>query len=134
MTKWILISGALLGATAVMTGAFGAHALKEVLDARSSEWYETAVSYHSSHALAVLLTGTVSLYATTRSPHRWIKLSAISLILGTLIFSGSLYTMAFTRLTQLGMITPIGGVFLILGWLCLAVAAFKLPSRVTAEN
>lgn len=130
MTQWILVSGAILGALAVATGAFGAHALQGVLDDRARGWYDTAVTYHAGHALALVACGLAALFATTpgvgadASP--WLNTSGICFVLGILIFSGSLYTMAFTGITRLGMITPVGGLFLIIAWLCLAAGASKL--------
>lgn len=134
MNHWIITCGALLGASAVATGAFGAHALQGVLDERARGWYDTAVTYHAGHALAIVACGLTAVVAQNQtgqqSPSAWLMSSAICLILGVLIFSGSLYTMAFTGITKLGMITPVGGVFLILGWLCLAVGAVKSGNGV----
>ena len=135
MNKWILIVGALLGATAVMTGAFGVHALQTVLDERARNWYDTAVTYHAGHALALLATGIIGLHlesdAQSTLGKTAINCAGISLLLGLLIFSGSLYVMAFTGITKLGMITPIGGAFLILGWLSLALAASQIRTGVS---
>lgn len=126
MNKWILTGGALLGATAIMAGAFGAHALQSVLDERARGWYDTAVHYHAIHATALLITGILGLHAGSGAGKTPLRIAAICFFSGVTIFSGSLYTMAFTGITKLGMITPIGGVFLILGWLSLALAASKL--------
>lgn len=150
MNKWILICGALLGATAVMTGAFGAHALQSVLGVRAQGWYDTAVTYHAGHALAVLVTGILGLHLEIGGPCvdksatvpislpaalppgiKAVRVAGASLVLGVLIFSGSLYVMAFTGITKLGMITPIGGVFLIIGWLSLALAASRIRTGVS---
>lgn len=133
MSHWIITFGALLGATAVATGAFGAHALQGVLDDRARGWYDTAVTYHAGHALAIVACGITALSAQSHTGQHgsssWLLASAICLILGVVVFSGSLYTMAFTGMSKLGMITPIGGVFLIMGWLCLALGAGKLGSH-----
>ena len=130
MTHWILTIGAVFGALAVMSGAFGAHALQGVLDDRARGWYDTAVTYHAGHALAIVACGLAALFASSAAGNShtlgWFNTSAICLVIGILVFSGSLYVMAFTGITRLGMITPIGGVFLILGWLSLAVGASKL--------
>lgn len=137
MNKWILISGALLGALAVMTGAFGAHALQSVLDERARDWYETAVTYHAGHALALLITGVIGLLINSDAESRTgiggtaVRCAGVCLLLGIMIFSGSLYVMAFTGITKLGMITPIGGVFLIIGWLALALAATRIRTGVS---
>lgn len=123
--KWMIVAAALLGATAVMSGAFGAHALQGVLSAQARGWYDTAVTYHAGHALALLGCGLLGLHlgdaATT-----WLNVSGICFTAGVLVFSGSLYSMAFSGITRLGMITPIGGLLLIIAWLSLAMAASKL--------
>lgn len=135
MTQWILVTGSIFGALAVASGAFGAHALQSVLDDRARGWYDTAVTYHAGHALAMVACGLAALYAGLHADPgnaaRWLNTSGICFVLGVVIFSGSLYTMAFTGITRLGMITPIGGLFLIIAWLCLAVGASKLGNGVT---
>jgi uncharacterized membrane protein YgdD (TMEM256/DUF423 family) len=131
VNKWILMSGALLGASAVITGAFGAHALQSVLDERARGWYDTAVSYHASHALAMLITGIIGLHIGTGAGKSAVRCAGICLLLGVMIFSGSLYVMAFTGITRLGMITPIGGAFLIAGWLSLALATSRIRTGVS---
>ncbi|MFK7857302.1 MAG: DUF423 domain-containing protein [Granulosicoccus sp.] len=135
MTQWILVTGAIFGALAVATGAFGAHALQGVLDDRARGWYDTAVTYHAGHALAIVACGLTALYASSHADSGnaaiWLNTSAICFVLGVVVFSGSLYTMAFTGITRLGMITPIGGLFMIIAWLSLAVGASKLGNGVT---
>ncbi len=125
-TTWLRI-GAILGGLGVTAGAFGAHGLKEYMDARSLEVYETAARYQMYHALALLA---VSLLGISRGPGPSLDLAGWSFLAGTLVFSGTLYALALTGLRWLGAITPIGGVALIVGWLALAVAAgsrAKLP-------
>lgn len=129
--RLVLASGALLAALAVATGAFGAHALRGVLDARASGWYETAVYYHAGQALGVVACGLLMLSVGS---NRWLSTAGLALIAGIVVFSGSLYLMAFTGLTQLGMITPIGGLLLIIGWLCLAAGSLRLTSDTQAER
>ncbi|MGQ7843906.1 DUF423 domain-containing protein [Granulosicoccus sp. 3-233] len=128
-SRWMLILASLLGAIAVMSGAFGAHALQGVLDERATGWYDTAVTYHARHALALLACGVMSLVIGKAPGSRFIRFAAIGFTLGTLVFSGSLYMMAFTGITKLGMVTPVGGLLLIIAWLCLAMAAFRLSSE-----
>lgn len=134
MTQWILVAGALLGALAVGTGAFGAHALQGVLGERERGWYDTAVTYHAGHALAMVACGIVALFAASNgsasAASGWLTGSGICFLLGIIVFSGSLYTMAFTGITRLGMITPIGGLFLIIAWLCFAIGATRLGSTL----
>jgi len=131
MNKWMIIVAALLGATAVMTGAFGAHALQGVLSVQARGWYDTAVTYHAGHALALLACGLLSLHIGAGPSSSWLKVSGVCFVAGVLVFSGSLYTMAFTGITKLGMITPIGGLLLIIAWLALAVGASRLSSGVS---
>ncbi len=103
-------------------GAFGAHALQGTLPARAQGWYATAVDYQGLHALALVLCGVLGL---VREPARALSFAAPALLAGTLVFSGTLYLMAFTGLTWLGAVTPIGGVLLILGWSALALAGWR---------
>lgn len=131
MSKWMLIAGALLGATAVMSGAFGAHALQGMLNAKAQGWYNTAVTYHAGHALALTTCGLLSLHPGSRPGTGWLKIAGGCFLTGVIVFSGTLYTMAFTGITQLGMVTPIGGLFLIIAWLCLAISATRLDSGVS---
>ena len=115
--NWSAI-GAIFLAVAVGLGAFGAHGLKDRLDAYSLGIWEKAVFYHFFHAMGVLV---VSILPRTGN----FSVSAASnvcwlLIAGVLVFSGSLYTLALTGVRSLGAITPIGGVCFIAAWLLLA--------------
>ena len=112
-----LVAGAVSGALAVMTGAFGAHALKARLTAAQLDTWATAVQYHFYHALALIAVGlAMRLLPEASGLHRvgWLFL------FGLLAFSGSLYLLALTGVRQLGFITPLGGVAFIAGWLLLA--------------
>ncbi|KAA0874476.1 DUF423 domain-containing protein [Nitrincola tapanii] len=121
MARGFLIIAALLGMLAVILGAFGAHALAAVLDARQLTVYQTAVSYQFWHALALLA---VALLAQ-RQANRWLLWSGISFLLGVLLFCGSLYAMTLTGWRQLGIITPFGGLAFILGWVFLALSQWR---------
>jgi uncharacterized membrane protein YgdD (TMEM256/DUF423 family) len=116
--------GSILMALAVAAGAFGAHGLRNKLDAYSMSVYEKAVFYHFVHALGILLiamlarTGTITLSGQTRAA--WL------LLIGIVIFSGSLYALAVSGIRVLGAITPIGGVAFIAGWLMLAYEAIRV--------
>jgi uncharacterized membrane protein YgdD (TMEM256/DUF423 family) len=112
-------------------GAFGAHGLQERFQSlgelsagRPAEYYEarfhTAAQYHMYCALAILAVG---LLAATGRSGAAIQAAGWSFLLGSLIFSGSLYVLATTGLRWLGAITPIGGVLMLIGWIALAVAA-----------
>jgi len=113
--------GALSAAMSVAAGAFGAHALREKVEPRLLEVFETGAQYQIYHALGLLVVGLVA--------GRWPSALATSagwlFVAGTLFFSGSLYAMTFTGVRALGAITPIGGVCFIAGWVCLALAVAK---------
>jgi uncharacterized membrane protein YgdD (TMEM256/DUF423 family) len=115
--------GALLLACAVGLGAFGAHGLKERLDAYSMGVYEKAVLYHFLHALGILLIallGRVGVIGTAGEAR-----TAWLLFVGILLFSGSLYVLAVSGIRALGAITPLGGLAFIAGWLVLAYEAVR---------
>ncbi|GMQ27505.1 DUF423 domain-containing protein [Algoriphagus confluentis] len=119
----ILISAGILGALAVGIGAFGAHGLEPLLIKNGRlETFETAVSYHFYHVLALF---GISLLSLIKPDWKYLSFSAWCMVLGILIFSGSLYVLSLTGITWLGAITPIGGVGFILGWLGLVYSAFK---------
>jgi uncharacterized membrane protein YgdD (TMEM256/DUF423 family) len=111
-------AGAVALAVAVILGAFGAHGLGDRLDANSRSVYETAVMYHFFHALGLLI---VSLMPKsgflTQSQASWV---CGLLGVGIVLFSGSLYVLAITRIPILGAITPFGGLAFIAGWVVLA--------------
>lgn len=116
--------GAFLAAAAVGLGAFGAHALKSKLDQRAFEIFETAAHYHLLHAVGVL--ALAALAAGGQSPaKRSSRLVAAGwlLVVGVIVFSGSLYVLAITGVRAFGAVTPIGGVALLAGW---ATAAWSL--------
>ena len=121
MDRIFLMIGAVSAAVSVAAGAFGAHALKDKLEPRLLEVFETAARYQMYHALALLAVGAV----ISRWPSSWATSAGWLFVAGTLFFSGSLYAMAFTGVRALGAITPLGGVCFIIGWLCLAMAAAK---------
>ena len=109
---------------AVVLGAFGAHSLKQVLSPESLGVFENGVRYHFYHSFALLVTGILS--DTFKS--KWIKYAGNSFITGIVLFSGSLYTLAFLQasgnvgLKNIGILTPIGGLFFIAGWIFLLIA------------
>ena len=122
MERLFLTLGALLGGLAVALGAFGAHALRGQIAANLLETYETGVKYHFYHALALLVVALL----IGRWPQSNLPVVAGWLfVAGVIIFSGSLYLLAFTGIRWLGAITPIGGVAFIAGWLCLALVAWR---------
>jgi len=110
---WISVAS-LMGASAVVLGAFGAHGLKTRLEPASLTTWSTAVEYHLVHALALLA---VALYGSTTG--RPVSLPAAAFSAGILLFSGSLYWLALGGPRWLGPVTPLGGLCFIGGWLAL---------------
>lgn len=118
MLNWIGIAAINL-AVAVGLGAFGAHGLKNVASSQQLEWWHTATLYLLVHALGLLAVGIlIRLQLTTQAP-AWL------LQIGILIFAGTLFAMSLGAPRWFGAITPIGGVLMIIGWLWLAVTAFR---------
>ena len=115
--NWSAI-GAVFLALAVITGAFGAHGLKDKLDAYSMDVWQKAVFYHFIHAMGILVVS--MLPRSGNFPIGSASMVAWLLTAGILIFSGSLYLLAVTGVHTLGAITPIGGVCFIAAWLLLA--------------
>ena len=121
MHKQFLNVSFILGAIAVALGAFGAHALREMVDEKAIQTWQTAVQYHFYHLFAIALTGIL----LKQSINVWYKRAGYLFIAGIIIFSGSLYIMTLlkaagaTSVNWLGAITPIGGVCFIAGWLFL---------------
>ena len=111
---WIAL-GALNAAIAVAAGAFAAHGLRDRLDARALEVFETGARYHMYHALAMIAAGVVA-----GSAVRGAQTAGWLFQAGIVLFSGSLYALALTGTRGLGAVTPIGGLALLAGWLWLA--------------
>jgi uncharacterized membrane protein YgdD (TMEM256/DUF423 family) len=118
--KVVALAAALI-ALATVFGAFGAHALKAHLSQDKLQVYETAVRYHFYHALGLLAIG-VLLRSNDADLLRW---SALLVFVGIVLFSGSLYLLTFGGPRLLGIVTPIGGLALIVGWMLVAVAMWR---------
>ena len=110
-----LVIGAISGCLVVILGAFGAHGLKDILDEYGKSIYEKAVLYHMFHTMAILVLGLIEKI----QPELQLSLAGWAFIFGIILFSGSLYVLAVTGIKSLGMVTPIGGVFFIIGWVSL---------------
>jgi uncharacterized membrane protein YgdD (TMEM256/DUF423 family) len=126
MYKPALSTGALLAAMAVILGAFGAHALKTLMAPDQLLVFETGVRYQFYHSFALLVTGIVYM----AFPNKHIKLASTFFLFGTLLFSGSLYAMTLlsisgSSLGPIGVVTPIGGLLLIIGWCLLLAGVMK---------
>jgi uncharacterized membrane protein YgdD (TMEM256/DUF423 family) len=112
--------GAISAGLAVALGAFAAHGLRSRISAEALATFETGARYHMYHALALLAVA----WAVTRWPSAWTSAAGWLFVVGTLLFSGSLYLFAVTGVRALGAITPLGGLAFILGWLALAWSAW----------
>lgn len=122
MNKLFLQAGSLLGAIGVMVGAFGAHALKEMLTASDRfDTFETGVRYQFYHALALILVGVLSKDFVSKT----INYAGYCFLAGILIFSGSLYLICFTGINAFGAVAPIGGTLMVVGWLLLFWSVLK---------
>jgi uncharacterized membrane protein YgdD (TMEM256/DUF423 family) len=124
MHKNFLMAGAIFGGLGVAAGAFGAHGLQRITsDEKIIHGFQTAVQYQIYHALALLFTALI----LDKMPHRFIRWAGNCFIIGTVLFSGSLYLLTLFKIEGSGLIkvagpiTPIGGVFFILGWVMLLV-------------
>jgi uncharacterized membrane protein YgdD (TMEM256/DUF423 family) len=122
-SRWILAAGGLLVAAATVLGALGAHALQARLAPDRLQVYDTAVRYHFYHALGLLAIG----LAARAVDSGLMRASAILVIAGIALFSGSLYALTFGAPRIIGVITPVGGVALIAGWIAFAAAVLRGP-------
>ena len=127
MQKLFYITGILLAGLAVILGAFGAHGLKQLVPAETVNSYQTGVQYQMYHALALLFTALL----LERMSGSLLHYAGGCFIAGIILFSGSLYLMASMKalnkvmVSGIGIITPIGGLFFILGWLLLLIAIIR---------
>ena len=119
--KGYIIIASLFAALAILFGAIGSHALKERLSAQSLEVYDIATRYLMFHALGIFLIALLGF----QLPKESLEIPVIMMIVGTSIFSGSLYLIAMLDFKKLGMVTPIGGLLLIVSWLLLAYNTYK---------
>ena len=117
-----LVAAAFAGASAVALGAFGAHALRNVLDERALAVWHTAVDYQFWHALALLGTALLARHAP---PTRAWRVAMLAFAVGIVLFCTSLYALALGAPRWIGAITPLGGVLFIVGWSALGVAAWR---------
>ncbi|MDO5970663.1 DUF423 domain-containing protein [Flavivirga aquimarina] len=129
MNKKILITASIFGLLAVILGAFGAHALKELITVESQQTFETGVRYQMYHAILLLFVGT-----TTYIQQKTKKVLYYLIVLGIILFSGSIYGLATNLLTTfnfktVGFVTPIGGLLLILAWGVMIANFLKIESK-----
>jgi uncharacterized membrane protein YgdD (TMEM256/DUF423 family) len=124
--RFLLLACAVNGFLAVALGAFGAHGLAARLQdaadgAQRLEWWGTAAHYHLAHALALGLAA----WAAGQLPGALPRVAGWCFLAGILLFSGSLYAMTLTGFRGLGAVTPLGGLGLLAGWVCLGLAAWR---------
>ncbi|WP_296043594.1 DUF423 domain-containing protein [uncultured Alteromonas sp.] len=129
MRTYLLI-GALLALLGVMLGAFGAHGLKNILDANALATFEVGVRYQLYHALAVIVLGGLAAQANLR----WCRRAALLFIVGCVLFSGSIYLLALTGMKWFGPITPLGGMCFMAGWVALVIGLIKGPVQGEVES
>ena len=122
MLRVFLMLAAFFGFTGVALGAFAAHGLKGRLSEQYLAIFHTGVTYQLVHTLALL---GVALLAT-QLQSRLVTWAGFCFALGIVLFSGSLYLLTMSGIAKLGIITPIGGVAFLAGWLCLGLAAWRL--------
>lgn len=118
MQSRFLLLAALSGFTGVAMGAFGAHALKNLLSEHYLDIYKTAVSYQMWHALLLAIIAMLP-------EHKWLTWAGWSLMAGILLFSGSLYALTILNISWLGIITPFGGLAFLAGWALLGWYAYQ---------
>ena len=123
MDRFFFALGAVSGFISVAAGAFGAHALRSRLTPEYLGIFETAARYQMYHALALLAVA----WAINRGTGSTAQWAGWLFVIGTVLFSGSLYGLALSGIRWLGAITPLGGVAFLAGWLCLALS-WKAPS------
>jgi uncharacterized membrane protein YgdD (TMEM256/DUF423 family) len=126
--KNLLISAALAALLAVAFGAFGAHRLKNMLSEADMAIYRTAVDYHMWHALGLALIGLLAERYPYARGFRW---AGGAMMIGLLLFSGSLYALSLSGLRWLGMITPLGGLSFMAGWALMALTLLGMPKQPT---
>ena len=121
-TKFILLLASFMMAINIILGAFGAHAVKDILNEYYLAIYHTAVSYTFYNILGLFA---VAFISTIMPNSKKIKISAYFIFIGTLVFAASLYALVFLEKAILGAITPIGGALMIIGWFILFYAILK---------
>lgn len=122
LIRWAFIAAGISGLFAVAVGAFGAHALRDVLGAEMRAVFDTAGHYQFAHTLALLLAAVAPAAGLPRGP---LVLACLAWSVGIVVFSGSLYLLAVTGIGWLGAITPVGGVAFLLGWAAIAVGGWR---------
>lgn len=127
VSRWIAV-GAIVSALAVALGAFGAHGLESAIEDRVEDAaknvvnWETGSRYLMYHGLGIVLIGIV---ICIKGPGRLLTMAACLFVVGVILFSGSLFVLSLTDMKFLGAIVPLGGLAMIVGWICFAIGAIK---------
>lgn len=124
MVRTFFIIGALSAGVGVAAGAFGAHGLKTRLSPEMLTVFEVGVRYQMYHAFALMATA----WAQTRWPSSLVVIGGWLFVIGIVLFSGSLYLLSMSGMRWPGAVTPLGGLALLAGWICLAWAVWKTCS------
>ena len=117
----LIIAGAGNMFVAVAAGAFGAHGLRQILSAEMLAIWQTGVTYQIAHGLGLLAIAALA----PRLKSRLTAWAGMAMLIGIVLFSGSLYALALSGVRILGAITPLGGIGFLLGWGMLAIAAYR---------
>lgn len=120
LSRFFIVIGAALAALSVIIGAFGAHALSAQLTERGAAIWDTGVQYQMLHSVALIIVGILLLLLNSK---KFLHFAGFAFLIGTILFSGSLYLIALLTIKNLGLITPLGGLFFVVGWLLLVCAA-----------
>lgn len=120
--KFFIMAGAINALLAVALGAFGAHGLADKLEPKYLDIWKTGVSYEMYHALGLLAVGLLLGKAANSGLFTW---SGWFMLIGIILFSGSLYVLSLTKISIIGIITPFGGVAFLAAWVLMAIGAAK---------
>lgn len=121
MQKFFMLFAAASALLATMLGALGSHALRERIDINMINVYQTGVQYQFYHSLALLLLSVILFHLI----NHWLYAAGYAFIVGTLLFSGSLYLLSVTGIKSIGIITPCGGLAFIAGWFMLFIGVIQ---------
>lgn len=128
-SRHFIALGAFNMCVAIAAGAFGAHALKELLNTDMLAIWQTAAHYHTLHAIGLMVIGILMNQNLSQDQNQlkieWLNRAGIAMFIGIILFSGSLYILAITGIKILGAITPLGGLAFIVAWLGVAYAVLK---------
>ncbi|MCF6138970.1 DUF423 domain-containing protein [Pseudalkalibacillus berkeleyi] len=123
MFKLFILLGAINAGLSVVLGAFGAHGLESKLSAKMMDVFKTGVQYHIFHSLGLFVIAFLADKFPTSSMLSW---AGWTMMIGIILFSGSLYVLSVSGISKLGIITPFGGLAFIISWLLIVIAILKV--------